>query len=223
MGFKMKRTAFTMLELTMVIVVIGILAALALPRVERDIRQEAGDNLLSAIRYTQHMALMDDVTDPRVTNWQRAFWRFGFQKCSDNGYFYTISSDESREGNIDAGEEAVDPINGLSLNGNNGLDCMKTVQDGSSPNIFITKKYGISFPNGVTFSNCGASTGNYIGFDHMGRPHRGFTGSTTADYSTVLQSDCTITLKFDDTDIEDLVIIVEKQTGHTFISGQEDS
>ncbi len=223
MGFKMKRTAFTMIELTIVIVVIGILAAIALPRVERDIRQEAGDNILSAIRYTQHMALMDDVTDPRNNDWQRSFWRFGFQKCNDNGYFYTVSSDKNRGGNIDAGEEAVDPVNGLSLNGDNGLDCMKTVHDGSSPNIFITKKYGISFPNGVTFSNCGTSTGNYIGFDHMGRPHRGFTASGSPDYATVLHTDCRITLKFDDTSIEDLLITVEKQTGHTFINDQTDS
>ena len=222
----MKKTAFTMLELTMVIVVLGILAALALPRLESDIRQDAGDNMLSAIRYTQHMALMDDVTDPRNDDWQRSFWRFGFQKCNDNGYFYTISSDKSREGNIDDGEEAVDPINGLKLNGMNGSDCMNTVQTGSSPNIFITKKYGISFPDGVTFANCGSTAGRYIGFDHMGRPHRGFAGnngSDTPDYASVLHTDCTITLKFDDTDIEDLVIIIEKQTGHAYINGQPDS
>ena len=224
----MKRAAFTMVELTMVIVIIGILAALALPRMERDIRQEAGDNILSAIRHAQHMALMDNVTDPRYDNWQRSFWRFGFQKCSDNGYFYTISSDKNREGNIDSGEEAVDPLNGLKFNGSNTSECTKSVQDGSSPNIFITKKYGIPFvtssgDSGVTFNNCGASTAKYIGFDHMGRPHRGFTASSTPDYATLVHADCTITFKFEDSSIEDLVITVEKQTGHAFINGQSDS
>lgn len=222
----MKRTAFTMLELVFVIVVIGILAALALPRMERDIRQEAGDNILSAIRHTQHMALMDDVTDPRYNDWQVSFWRFGFQKCSDNGYFYTISSDENRTGDITPGDEAIDPMNGLKYNGEKTSDCMSTIHDGSTPNIFITKKHGIPSTtsdgrSGVTFSNCGSS--DYIGFDHMGRTHGGFEGSTTPDYSSVLHTDCTITLKFEDTSIEDLIITVEKQTGHAFIIGQEDS
>ena len=63
--------AFTMLELVFVIVVLGILAALALPRMDRDLRQEAKDNILSAIRYTQHLALMDNKTNPLDANWQR--------------------------------------------------------------------------------------------------------------------------------------------------------
>jgi prepilin-type N-terminal cleavage/methylation domain-containing protein len=71
----MKRSAFTMIELVMVIVVLGILAALAIPRLDSDIRQRSGDNILSAIRFTQQMALMDDVTDPRHSDWQRTFWR----------------------------------------------------------------------------------------------------------------------------------------------------
>ena len=66
----------------MVIVVLGILAALALPRMERDYRQEAGDNILSAIRFAQHNALMDNVTEPSDAQWQRKFWRFGVRTCT---------------------------------------------------------------------------------------------------------------------------------------------
>ncbi len=225
---KKKYNAFTMLELVMVIVVLGILAALALPRMERDIRQEAADNILSAIRYTQHLALMDNVVLPTQRRWQRSFWRFGVQKCKDNGYFYTISSDKSMEGNIDLGEEALDPINGLMINGDNGENCMNNIdnQNGSSPNIFITKKYGISFPSGVTFANCGTAVGRYIGFDYLGRTHRGFAGSNGSErpnFSTLLHSDCNITFSFDDSSINPFVITIEKETGHAFIVGQPDS
>jgi prepilin-type N-terminal cleavage/methylation domain-containing protein len=222
----MNKKAFTLLELVFVIVVLGILAALAIPRLDSDIRQRAGDNILSAIRFTQQMALMDDVTDPRYNNnWQRAFWRLGFQGCSDNGLFYTISSDKNRGGNIDAGEEAVDPLNGKPYNGDNTKPCEQdlTGQNGSR-SIYLTKQFGISDSNGITFeSNCGSVTSKYIGFDHMGRPHRGFTSSASPDFSTRLYKDCTITFKFDDTSIEDLQITIEKQTGYAYIVGQSDS
>ena len=215
-----------MIELVMVIVVLGILAAMALPRMERDIRQEAGDNILSAIRYTQHMALMDNVTDPRNSDWQRSFWRFGVRTClnAEGDVFYYVGSDENRGGNIDAVEAAVDPLSGKIMLGAAGTTCASGVNNNASPNIFITKKYGIQNTN--MFINCGggdADAARYVGFDHLGRPHTGFSGSGNPDYSSILTADCNLRFQFADTDIDDLVITIEKQTGHAFIVGQPDS
>lgn len=224
------KSAFTMLELVVVIVVLGILASLAMPRMERDVRQDAADNVLSAIRYTQHMALNDNVINPSNANWQQAYWRFGFQGCSDNGIFYYVGSDKDLEGNIDAGEEAIDPSNGLRMNGLNTSPCESDLdnQATASPQIFLTKQYGIR-DGGVTFTNCGNGNGQYIGFDHLGRPHRGFVptpsggGSTTPDYSSIISTDCTITLDFDDGSLADIQIIIEKETGYAYIVGQDNS
>jgi len=225
----MKRSAFTMLELIMVIVVLGILAALAMPRIQRDIRQEAADNILSAIRYTQHLALTDNVKGNdggRVAKfrdmWHRSFWRIGFQKCSDDGMFYYIGSDTDREKNIDRNEEALDPANGLRLNGQNTAACEQTIQRGSSPNIFITKKYGISDGNIIYSGGCSANA-QHIAFDYLGRPHTGITASVKPDYSTVLQQDCTLTFQFDDPAYASFMITIEKETGYAFIVGQMDS
>ncbi len=52
--------AFTMLELIFVIVVVGILSFMAASSFQRNTVQEATDQLLSHIRYTQHLAMMDD-------------------------------------------------------------------------------------------------------------------------------------------------------------------
>jgi len=218
-----KKTAFTMIELVFVIVVLGILAAMALPRLERDTRQAAADNILSAIRYTQHMALLDNVTDPTNANWQKAFWRFGFQKCNDTGVFYYIGSDKNTEGNIDGGEEAVDPLNGLSMMGSNGANCASSLaaQNNASPNIFITNKYGISNANIAWGGSC-MGAARYIGFDYLGRPHRGYTASATPDYASVLTTDCTVTLTFDGGEAP-VTIVIEKGTGHAYIQGQNDS
>ncbi len=223
---KRQRTAFSLVELVFVIVVLGILAVLALPRMDRDIRQEAADNILSAIRYTKQMALMDDVTDPRNADWQRAFWRFGVRTClvAEGDVFYYVGSDEDREGNIDNSEAARDPLNGKIMRGADGTSCASGVNNNASPNIFITKKYGIRNTN--MFANCGGGgvdAARYVGFDHLGRPHTGFSGSTTPDYSTVMTSNCDLNFTFEDTSIPDLVIRIEKGTGHAYVLGQADS
>ena len=84
---KQNRQAFTMLELVIVITVLGILAALAIPRMQRDLRQEAADNLVSAIRYTQHLAMMDDKTDPGNSMWQRRYWHIRFSTMTVTNAF----------------------------------------------------------------------------------------------------------------------------------------
>ena len=222
----MKKKAFTLLELVFVIVVLGILAALAIPRMERDIRQEAADNIVSAIRYAKHMALMDDVTDPRHNDWQKAFWRFGVRTClaTEGDVFYYVGSDSSREGNIDNTEAAVDPLTDKIMIGAAGTSCADGVNNNASPNIFISHKYGIKNTN--MFTNCGggdADAARYVGFDHLGRPHTGFSGSSTPDYSTLLHSDCDLTFEFENTSIPDLVIRIEKGTGHIYVVGEHDS
>ena len=178
-GTPVKRPAFTMIELVFVIVVLGILAALALPRLERDLRQEARDNLLSAIRYTQHLALIDDKTNPADPNWQSKLWKITFSTSTDNlANFYTISSDLNGNGAVSKNETAIDPVNGKYMY-NAGGDT--TIDADESPNIFIGKTYGVIMNNADFTGGC--ANAQHIAFDHLGRPHNGVGGATN-DYST---------------------------------------
>jgi len=218
------KRAFTMIELVMAIVVLGIVAALAMPRLERDTRQNAENTIVSALRYTQHLALSDDITDPTNTNWQRKFWRFGKEGCSDNGIFFYIASDKDAGGAISELEAAQNPKDGDWYNGVNTAPCENDVSgqtfvDGTraSKTIFLTKNFGIREDDVAMFAGCGGTaTGRYIGFDYLGRPHKGFASSTIADYSSILRTDCNLVFKFVDTSIPDLNITIEKETG--FIS-----
>jgi len=81
------KKAFTMLELVFVIVVIGILAAAILPRMDRDSAAEATIKLQSDIRYAQHLALVDDKYDAGNANWAQNRWQIRF-----NGNSYSITS-----------------------------------------------------------------------------------------------------------------------------------
>jgi len=217
----MIRKAFTMLELVIVIVVLGILAALAIPRLERDIKQEAADNILSAIRYTQHLALQDNkhlASDPK---WQQRFWHIYFGTC-DGEKFYAIGSDENMEtsnnGRVDFLESALDPANGKRIWAHDGAGCAGSYDmKDLSPEIFLSKKYGVA-----SYSATGGCTKSYLGFDHLGRPYSdAFPTSTTPDYSGYMTSECSLSFTLENG--ESFTIKVEPETGYAYIDGQNDS
>jgi prepilin-type N-terminal cleavage/methylation domain-containing protein len=228
-----KKLAFTMLELVMVIVVLGILASLALPRLDTKKRQEAADNILSSIRFTQSLALMDNKNDRTEAglasnavkrNWQKALWHIRFGSY-DGGtkWFYTVSSSMDGDINVDKDETAIDPSNGKFMY---NLAGDGVIGDDESPNIFISEKYGI---DNVDFSNCtggigslnSSNTATHVAFDYMGRPHKGIYGATY-DYATVMHDDCIIRFTFLDGS-EPLEIQINSETGYSFVVGQEDS
>lgn len=89
------KKAFTMLELVFVLVVIGILAAVIIPRTRTNPVQESAINLLSMVRYTQHLALVDDKYD-KSTTWYKNRWQIRF-----NGNKYSIRDNDANLSNID--------------------------------------------------------------------------------------------------------------------------
>ena len=72
------KKAFTMIELVFVIVVIGILAAVIIPNTRTNRLYEAATQLVSHIRYTQHLGMVDDKFDSGNANWHRNRWQIRF-------------------------------------------------------------------------------------------------------------------------------------------------
>ncbi len=95
-GYGDMRKAFTLLELVFVLVVIGILAAVIIPNTRTNPVREAAVQLVSHIRYTQHLAMVDDKFDAANANWYRDRWQIVFI-----GNKYSIISDIN----------ATDPMN----------------------------------------------------------------------------------------------------------------
>jgi prepilin-type N-terminal cleavage/methylation domain-containing protein len=200
----MKKNAFTMLELVFVIVVVGILAAVFIPRFERDNAGEAAYQIARHIRLAQHHALIEDRFNdaPSGVDWKETLWRITFVNGT-NGQCYQVHADrDGNGGNPAQSERAVDPLTKKWLWSD--TSCSDTTT-GVNEDVLLWKSFGVN-----TVSVCGVATSaagiKNIAFDHLGRP--GQISSHTMNYLT---NDCNIYLTTNDG--HNANITVYKNTG----------
>lgn len=164
------KKAFTMLELVFVIVVIGILAAVVIPRIGSNKLREAAIQVVSHIRYTQHLAMVDDKFDSADAIWYEKRWQILFADTEgSDGWAYTIYSDYiNHDGVPNVNEIADNPLNnGKKLTGGYSVGTIAYNDADATNELNIGKKYGVT---GVDFSaNCEVNSLR-ISFDHLGRP-----------------------------------------------------
>lgn len=230
------RRAFTMLELIIVIVVIGILAAVVIPRTSSNNLAEAATQLISHIRYTQHLAMIDDRFDSTKLNWYRERWQIKFSKVggSDNRWAYAIFSDadvgSGYDGNPNANETAVNPLDTSKRLTGGYSGTIEYNEADASNKLNLGHSYGINdidMVGGCNISNDGKKR---ISFDHLGRGlyenpkdldspymdgtiNRLITSQCRIELCTI--SDCTSA-----TSSEKITIAVEPETGYAHILPQ---
>ncbi len=209
----MKRFAFTMLELVFVIIIIGILAVLAMPNFNTNPLQTAAEQVAAHIRYTQHLAMVDDKYDPTDPTWWQKRWQIHFEDASTGGgeKVYEIYNNLDGDANEDDDELAHDPLNGSLMKGVD-KDIMADPTKYTAY-LMISKTYGIT---NVTFSaDChpSSATSSRLGFDNLGRPY--FNTATVAPYDDLLVADCNITLIHPD---GNATITVHPETGYVSVS-----
>ena len=210
------KKAFTMLELVFVIVVIGILAASIIPNTRRNTLREAATQLVSHIRYTQHLAMVDDKFDANDPKWFQGRWQIVFEKAGVEPKYSIFSDGSTYTGNADLSEVAVDPLNrdkilsggGTGLTSNNAKAKLNS-------KLNLNKTYGIVrivLKNKDGSSN-GCKSQTRISFDHLGRP---LAGPLDKAYKNIilLNKTCVISLFNDDKNIS---IAIEPETGYAHI------
>lgn len=139
-----------MLELVFVIVVIGILAAAIIPRFDRDTLYEASEQLLSHIKYTQHLAMVDNVYDDTNQNWFQNRWGIAMSTDDNN---YSIGG---------SGQVAVDPTTGDAINGTGDYDLSSKYNVGISI-AGVTGTYRLVFDHlGRPYNGVGTSAVNNL-------------------------------------------------------------
>lgn len=212
---QVKKHAFTMLELVMVIVVVGILAAAIVPRFDRNNLQEAADRVISDIRYTQHLAMIDEKFNANDPEWFKKRWQIQFSNspASDNQWAYTVFSES--HGTIDG----ITQVNDIAKNTNDpnryltgGVDAIPYDDDNSTKKLNLGNAYGIK---NVIFTNCDNSV-KAIAFDYMGRPMDGNISNSSRLYqkANLLTSQCQIALCKNNSCEDNITIAIEPQTGY---------
>ncbi len=188
----MKR-AFTMLELVFVIVVMGILAAFVIPSTRTNPVQEASIDLLSKIRYVQHLAMLDDKYDgSNNSTWMRNRWQLEFS--GTNNIEYSITHNNINNGTVSTPTYATDPLSQLEIK-----------------NISLEDKYQVTV---ALTGGCNGET-NII-FDHLGRPMAGDISDDTTAYEAgqLLTAACVLTLT---NGTESADINIQPETGYANI------
>ena len=223
------KKAFTMIELVFVIVVIGILAAVIIPNTRTNPLYEAATQLVSHIRYTQHLAMVDDKFDSTAdSEWYKKRWQIFFAKTdgSDKHWSYTIFSDidsgSGYDGVPNVPEMAINPLNSSKkLTGGYSSGTIAYGDDDATNELNIGNKYGIT---NVDFSDNCKDNSLRIAFDHLGRPL--YDGAHLLDdlfrdgvTSRLIQNDisgnpCIVTLSNSDGNV---TIGVEPETGYAHI------
>lgn len=224
------KKAFTMLELIFVIVIVGILSFVAASSFQRNTLREVADQVVSHIRYTQHLAMMDDKFDPNEAQWFMRRWTLRFQQNvgfggvpHDNAWTYTIFSDIPNFGghNPDLVGMARNPENSNQyLSG--GYDNTLNVDDARAmKTLQLAKKYGVT--NVAFGGGCRADT-LFIHFDYLGRPMNSFPPAASnnayyqplvAGWHYLLTTTCQIILT--DSSGNNITILIEPETGYTHI------
>ena len=211
----MIRYAFTMLELVFVIVLIGVLSAMVIPRMNRDTVYDASEQVLSHIKYTQHLAMTNNVYRSEVKNWHFARWYIRFIEHSTCGVFYKVGSNRNLNptsgGNpnedFKPSEAAYDPLTNYPIY-NDNFNCDKDKEWFND--VLLTRNYSIGNDQ-FDMSSCGSKT---IAFDYLGRPYFGFKEDEPA--GKLLKEDCEIVME--DTNGNKATITITKETGYSYIT-----
>jgi len=224
------KKSFTLIELVIVIVTMGILSTTIIPKIQNNSLNEAAIQLLNHIKYTQHLALVNDKYDVHHKNWFKKRWQIVFitSKAANGGPSYTIFADTSGSSTGDANEIeiALNPLNNNQrLTGGHSGDINLDI---NSPSFVGMKNLNLKLAYGITdlklSNSCKVYGSKRIYFDYLGRPIKGKLGKASNggnkksyEKTNLITQKCKITLIRKNAKIS---LIIAPETGYICIKNK---
>ncbi len=199
------KKAFTMIELIFVIIIGGILASFISFKFDGDELQEAVDEVVYYLRYTQHLALSQDMYDKNNPEWFKDRWQLNFNRSVDvtDVWAFSIYQDSlNQDGDVNIGDNiAIDILNPKDSQNRDkylsgGQSGILSIDDDRVNKRMQLYNFGITdikFSSSCT-NNQGINQSRRIFFDELGRPYKNNTSTNPYNTSSLITSDCKITL-----------------------------
>jgi prepilin-type N-terminal cleavage/methylation domain-containing protein len=212
------KKAFTMLEFLVVLVVIAILAVAIIPDMKSNKLREAAVQVVSHIKYTQHLAMVDDKFNASDNKWYKKRWQIIFAKTG-GAVRYTIFSDFSATGNPDESEIAKNPQNNIKVLSGGHSNLHASFDNNLTEQLNLTATYNIN-----SYKLRGGCLYSRVAFDNMGRPIKRDLSTSVKSYQStrIIKNKCIIDLCITDNCAdasisEKISIAIEPETGYTHI------
>jgi len=234
------KSAFTLIELIFIIIVVGIIGATAITAFKKDTLTPATIQVLDHIRYTQQLALNQDmfVPSPEFSTysgnqaikdsklWFKRWWQILFHNNSSYSIFSDHPTSNIANNQYDRSVEysddliAKDPQTGLYIAGYLPASSSKVPENERFQLSDLNEEYGVTIDMDTCRYSGGSSTSNRIIFDNMGRPHCNIsdTYSETAPYGRLANQQIVVRLKKDNVCNEIKIVPI---TGFASISWDE--
>lgn len=219
------KKAFSLLELCFVIVILGIVFAVAKLSFKDNKLDLAAKQILNDLAYTRNLALIQNAfKNTSKSEWFKSRWQLYFirsKSATNNEQTYTIFLDKNADGNANIGksdvnldrEIAVDILNPQKLMNSGQSGVIDKDDERVSARFNIQKSYGVER---VEFKGACAAMTRII-FDEFGRVHSPLR-TANKPYEKVLfhkNEACVIKLIAKD---EALCIVIDTLSGYAYLA-----
>ncbi len=232
------KKAFTLLELIFVIIVIGILAAVVLPKLGTNSLMYATTVFIDTLRYTQHLAMVDDKYIPSqelspynnpikkskdTKYWFKKWWTF-YINGQDSSPFHPVlvvfSDIPSKEGET-VGFNCYPYYKEVASEGTGNKKFMGRAFNGPTDLKYVDKSLDLLTSYGIkkvlVDTPCSHNK-TKLAFDELGRPHcvQNKRSTNATPYKNILDTRIKYTLCKDDECEENSSVCVAARSGYIY-------